>query len=239
MGGPVELARRRGRGCGRGRRAVVAAAITVTVCAALSWPALSSAADTTNGDPVQFNDVPCKAKVSGIQLTQPTDVTVQAVVPNQVNQGDSYTITLPGGSANLPASGAGLPISQFKNLATTYMFQSSTGSVAITNVSVAGGGASGTVTWNPNDGTKAQTLPLTASFTNTTSGNIPAPSATFTTPGPLKISGSHDGTLTTPDITLTVTAPSADATVTSYAVEVDTTATVSADDALRHHYLGF
>jgi len=208
------------------RRAIVTGFATAALVAGafIVGTSVASGAGTTNGDPITFGKVSCAASVGTIHLSQPTDVPAQAVVPNQVNQGDSYTITIPGGPGTLPHLGAGLPISQFKNLSSTYEFDSSSGSVNITAVSVAGGGSSGTVTWDKNDGSAAQTLPF--NVTNT------ANTVTLTTPGPLVITQPHDGTLTTPDVTLTVTAPLADATVTSYLTEFDTTATLSLGDAV-------
>jgi len=136
------------------RRAFVTGLATVAVVAGafIVGTSVASGAGTTNGDPITFGKVNCQASVGTIHLSQPTDVPAQAVVPNQVNQGDSYTITIPGGAGTLPHLGAGLPISQFKNLSSTYEFDTSSGSVNITAVSVAGGGGSGTVTWNKNVG---------------------------------------------------------------------------------------
>jgi hypothetical protein len=208
---------------GIGRRRAVVAAAAATACVVGVFVAgtnIGTAAGTTNGDPITFGAVPCAASVGSIHLTQPTDVTVQAIVPNQVDQGASYQVTIPGGAASLPHLGQGLPISQFKDLATTILFSSSSGSATVTDAVA----SSPNATWNPNDGTGDQTKAFNVTHDATT--------VTFTTPGPMVISQPHDGTLTTPDITVSITAPMANATITTYAVQVNTTATVSIGDAV-------
>src|SRR5579871_6815505 len=211
-------------GRGRKRAAVVAGVATLIGLGSMMTMAVSaSGVGTTNGDPVLFRGVTCDAFISSLNLhvSVSQDVTAQAIVPNQVAQGATYQITIPGSSADLPAAASGLNVSKYANLAQKYEFDSSSGSVTITDIETSPLGA--TATWNPNDGTGPQTKTGALSHgTNT---------ATLSTPGPLAISGSHNGTLTTPDVVLTVTAPNADATVTSYLTEIDTTATVSIGDA--------
>ncbi len=208
---------------GIGRRRAVVAAAAVAACVVgvvVAGTNIGTAAGTTNGDPITFGQVPCAATVGSIHVTQGTDVTLQAVVPNQVDQGATYQVTIPGGAAKLPHSGGGLTISQFKNLATTFLFSSSSGTATVTDAVASAANA----TWNPNDGTGDQTKAFNVTHDATT--------VTFTTPGPLPIVQPNDGTLTTPDITVTIVAPMADATITTYATEVDTTATVSLGDAV-------
>ena len=202
------------------RAAVVGIAAAVIAAGMIALGAgMATGAGTTNGDPVLFDQVQCQASVGSIHLTAAQPITVQAVVPNQVNQGDTYQVTIPGGAATLPHHNT-LDVSAFKNLSTTYMFASSAGSVTIDSAV----GSSPNATWNPNDGTGDQSQAFNVTHDATT--------VTFATPGPLAISQPHDGTLTTPDITVSVTAPMAAATITTYAVEVDTTATVSLGDAV-------
>jgi hypothetical protein len=189
------------------RRAVIAGATTaLLIMGAVAIGANAASGDgTTNGDPITFGQVTCQTSVG---LTQKEDLVAQAIVPNQVNQGDSYTITIPGGSASLPStitSPTLVQISSYMNLATTYEFVSSSGAVSITNAV-----ASGNANWNGTD------FPITVTDPTPTS-------LKYNIAGPLPTLGPNTtNTLTTPTITLTVTAPMADATVTSFLDEIDT-----------------
>jgi hypothetical protein len=115
------------------RRASVSTLTVVTVVTAGLLAGLSAGAATTNGDQITWAQVPCIATVGSSVLVQPTDVAVQAVVPNTVATSAAYSATIPGGTANLPSSGAGFPISGFKDVSQTYLFRSSAGSPQITS----------------------------------------------------------------------------------------------------------
>ena len=187
----------------RARRALVAGVAVSLVAASGFFVSQAGAAGTTNGDPITFDPVNCTTSVG---LNQMMPITVQAVVPNQVNQGDSYQVTIPGGTAPLPNNSGpptNLTITGYKNLNQTYLFSPSSGSVNIT-AAVAG---SATATNNGN--------PVAFNVTNT------ATTVTLSTPV------ASPGTLTTPDVTVTITAPTADATVTTYTTVVTTTATIT------------
>ncbi len=198
-------------GIGKRRAAVAGVSVALLIMGAVAIGANAASGEgTTNGDPITFGQVTCNTSVG---LTQKEDLAAQAIVPNQVNQGESYTITIPGGTASLPStitSPTLVQISSYQNLATSYEFVSSSGAVSITNAV-----ASGNAVWN---GTE---FPITVTDPTPTS-------LKYNIAGPLPTLGPNTtNTLTTPTITLTVTAPSADATVTSYLDEIDTSTQTS------------
>jgi hypothetical protein len=86
-------------------------------------------AATTNGQEVTFGKVHC---ATNIALSQDLDVSVQAVVPNNVGLGASYSATIPGGTATIPSNASGQTILSYSNLGQTYIFRSSTGNPTIT-----------------------------------------------------------------------------------------------------------
>jgi hypothetical protein len=63
-----------------------------------------------------YNDVACTAVVNGTTLTQTQDITIAITAPDSVAPGETFTITIPGGSAGLPTIGSGLNITQYSNL---------------------------------------------------------------------------------------------------------------------------
>ena len=82
----------------------------MTASALIVAAGVATGVGTTNGDPVLFHQVNCTAHLTGGgTLAQKQDIGAQAIVPNQVNQGQSYTITLPSGSATLPSPKAIFP----------------------------------------------------------------------------------------------------------------------------------
>ncbi len=129
-------------GTRRRRRAVGSALLIGSMVGTASFVGLLSAgAATTNGDPVLWAQTQCIATLFGSStIMQPQDVTVQAVVPNSVAQSAAYDATIPGGTATLPSNAQGFTISGYKNIGQTYLFRSSSGTPAITNI-VANGGA--------------------------------------------------------------------------------------------------
>ena len=94
---------------------------------------VSFAASTTNGDEVIFSNVACASLI-----TVYMDISAHAVVPNHVGPGDTYTVTIPGGSSTLPYSSSGLSVTGYKNLGQIYRFSSSSGDAAVTNVEATG-----------------------------------------------------------------------------------------------------
>ncbi len=197
---------------GKRRAAIAGASVALLIMGALAVLANAASGEgTTNGSPVTFGQVQCNATVNGsIHLTQAEDITAQAVVPNQVTQGASYTATIPGGTTTLPSTGGGLPVSGYKNLRQIYLFHSDSGTVTVTGASTNPAGASAT-----NNG-------------NSVEYDVSNTASTVTLATPV----ASPGSLTTPDVTVNLTAPSADATVTTFVQEIDTTATVSLGDAV-------
>jgi Calx-beta domain len=198
----------------RNRRAVAAgvgAALLVSGVMVIGAN-VASGAGTTNGDQVTFAQTDCSTSIG---LHQKIDVVAQAVVPNQVGQGESYTVTIPGGTATLPAHSNGLTINSYKNVAQTYEFASSAGSVTVTGTTPGSGANAGTA---ENNGTPVE-FDVTNDATHVT---LLTPHATTVVDGANQL----DGTLTTPDVTVTITAPSVDATVTTYIDQITTTAII-------------
>jgi hypothetical protein len=118
---------------GRRRAVVATGAVSSVIASVLAVGLVSAGAATTNGDQITWAQVPCVATVQGSPLVQPTDVAVQAVVPNTAAQSAAYSVTIPGGTANLPSSGGGFAITGFKDVSQTYLFRSSSGSPQITS----------------------------------------------------------------------------------------------------------
>jgi len=198
----------------RNRRAVAAgvgAALLVSGVMVIGAN-VASGAGTTNGDQVTFAQTDCSTSIG---LHQKIDVVAQAVVPNQVGQGESYTVTIPGGTATLPAHSNGLTINSYKNVAQTLEFSSSAGAVTITGTTPGSGANAGTA---DNNGTPVE-FDVTNDATHVT---LLTPHASTVIDGANQV----DGTLTTPDVTVTITAPSVDATVTTYIDQITTTAII-------------
>src|SRR5262245_42302207 len=94
------------------RRLVVSFGTLVLAVGAIIVPmAVSAAASTTNADPTTFFGVACQTLIP-ITL----DINSQLVVPNVVNQGDTYTATVPAGVTSLPAASSGFSVLGYKNL---------------------------------------------------------------------------------------------------------------------------
>ncbi|HEV7524756.1 MAG TPA: IPT/TIG domain-containing protein, partial [Acidimicrobiia bacterium] len=139
----------------RRRRFVSLGALVSLVTAGLVAVAFSAAAATTNGDPVTWSQVECIAQVGSGTLGTPIDITVAAVVQNQVSASQSYTNTIPGGTATLPSASNGFTIGSYNNLNQTYLFRSSAGSPQVTSAT-----APATATNNGNS------VPYNVTFTN-------------------------------------------------------------------------
>ena len=182
----------------RFRRFVVGGAVaalaggTMIAMTALSGPA--------SADPVTFNTA-CTATVTGglnLTLTVHQDVTLEASAPANVDPGATFTVTIKGGTAQLPATNTGFTINAFTDLSNTY---------AITGGTIVPGSlsSSGQVTNNGN--------PVTA--TSEIQGN----NIVSSIPGPLT-----PGPLVTPDATFQVTAGAAGTPVVFKGVGLTTTA---------------
>jgi len=138
-----------------------------------------------------FPQVQCTAMVNGNPVTQAQDVTISITAPDSVSPGEQFTITFPGGSALLPSSSNGLTITNYSNLGQTLQIHGATFDPGSATVA-----PPGTATIVP---TAAPHTP--ASIAQTAS--LPtADTVLFGTPGPFV-----PGTLTTPDTSVTVTAP--------------------------------
>ena len=82
---------------GRRRRSLASlGALVSLVTAGLVVVAFSASAATTNGDPVTWAQTECIAQVGSGTLGTPIDITVHAVVPNQVNVSQSLQQHDPG-----------------------------------------------------------------------------------------------------------------------------------------------
>src|SRR5581483_9272523 len=124
---------------GRARRAAVAiTAIVGTVTAGVVGMSLAASAAGTNGDSITWAQTACIATVQSQPLVQNIDIAVQAVVPNTVAQGASYSDTIPGGTTTLPNNSNGFTITGYKNLNQTYLFRSSSGFPTITSATANG-----------------------------------------------------------------------------------------------------
>ena len=162
---------------------------------ALAEPA--GAADVT-----QTWNLTCTASLNGAPVSQAQSVTVRVSVPDQVDAGSTFNVTLPGGDATLPGSalGGAVTITQFTDLSTTYH--------------VGGGTLTGDFTSSGpplDDG-----VPIAAGIPVINAG---AGTFKISTPGPVT-----PGTLTTPTLNFAVEAGAAGSTVTVNAVELKTTA---------------
>ena len=134
-----EVPRWFGFGAGSRRRLASLVSLVAMVTAGLVAVAFSAAAATTNGDPVTWAQTECIAQVGSGTLGTPIDITVNAVVENQVNLSQSYSNTIPGGTATLPSASNGFNISSYNNVNQTYLFRSSAGSPQVTSATPAGG----------------------------------------------------------------------------------------------------
>jgi hypothetical protein len=194
------------------RAFVVSTAVALTAGAALfAIGASAGAAGGTNGDPITFH-VTCHSIID-----QPKDITVQMVMDNQANQGDTFAATIPAGHATLNRK-EGLNINAYKNLSTTFEFASDNGPISIVSATP----ASPVATYDQNNGTGLKTTPFHVTFTATT--------VTTLTDGPMNIAIGHDITYMPPQVDIVLQAPNADATITSYADTVDSTVNVSVGD---------
>jgi hypothetical protein len=135
----------------------------------------------------------CNLSIGGITSV---NYTVQAIVPDAVNSGDSYDVIIPSRTIPLPVSNP--PLTQYSNITTTYAFESDGLPATIT------GADAGPATFNG----------ASTPFTTSVNGDH----VTLTTPGPLVLGG-HDGTLVTPDVTVHITAPSGNATITTVPIQ--------------------
>jgi hypothetical protein len=155
-----------------------------------------------------FPQVDCTASLLGTTIHQKQDITVGFVVPDSVSPGETFTVTFPGGSALLPSTGSGFPITAYSNLSLTYQIKGTTFKAgSISNP--------GTATLAPTAGGATQNVVETSTLTapdKIANGN----------PGPFP-----PGTLTTPTITVQAVAPASGA-VTLNAFQLTTTVTLAA-----------
>jgi hypothetical protein len=185
------------------RRALVATFCVISVIVTMvvvSSATRAQSATGSNGTSHTFSQVSCTAHVGNSTVTQKEDITVWAIAPDSVAQGETFSASFPSIPADLPSSSQGLTINSYKNLLTKYRVNDAT-------VVVGSGTNDGPATINGNS-TPAQT--------DTTSTDM-SPDI----PGPIP-----PGHLVPPNSAAQITAPSGDATVTISAIEVDTTANV-------------
>jgi len=73
-----------------------------------------------------FPKVVCTATINGTTLNQSQDVTVSITAPDTVAPGQQFTVTFPGGTSSLPTVGSGLGINDYTNLFQTLQIQGAT-----------------------------------------------------------------------------------------------------------------
>jgi hypothetical protein len=191
----------RSRGRIRRRSLLVGLLVAVTFTAgAFAFQTFASAATGQNGSEQTFSGVKCTAHVGSSTITQTENISVWITAPDSVAQGETFSVGIPSIAADLPSSSQGLTINNYKNLITKYKV--SGGSVV---------SASGTT-----DGPATINGTSTPQQTDTSDPNF-GPDI----PGPIP-----PGHLVPANGTAQIAAPSADATITISAVEVDTTANV-------------
>jgi hypothetical protein len=64
-----------------------------------------------------FTNVTCTASLPGQTLTRTQDVSIAIIAPTSVTAGQTFTLTFPGGTAQLPTTSSGVIISAYQNLA--------------------------------------------------------------------------------------------------------------------------
>ncbi len=166
----------------RKRGFLISTGVVTTVGTALLVGLMPASADTTNGDRIAFPASVCTALLAGSPIIQLQDLAVQAVVPNTVATSAPYASTIPGGTAELPATGGGYPINELKNIGQIYLFRSSSGTPQITNT-VANGGATNNgnpVTFTTSFTNQGTTIPITAAAWSSSPGGV----ITYTTGSP-------------------------------------------------------
>ncbi len=170
-----------------------------------SSPALAQTVSRT------FTSVQCTATVNGSQISQTQDITIAITAPDRVDPGSTFTVTFPGASTQLPTRSNGLNITSYSNIFQVLQINSAnfdSGSIV-------------------NPGT-ASVLPAGSStpVSLTEQASLPASNQIrFGQPGPFNPGTPGDAnfaTLTTPDISVSATAP-ASGNVTLNMVSLTTT----------------
>ncbi len=185
----------------RARRAGVVASLialvgSTVVATAASGPAAAQTATRS------FPGVQCSAKIGAQTLTQSQDIEVSITAPDQVVTGQSFTITFPGGTNELPSSSNGLAITSYRDLTLSYQMHNSTFT-------------SGTIQ-NPGTAT------INGDPTPNTAAIGPADTFTLGQPGPFP-----PGTLVTPDVSVNATAGAVGSSITINALRLTTTARIN------------
>ncbi|GIU89128.1 MAG: hypothetical protein KatS3mg010_0227 [Acidimicrobiia bacterium] len=66
-------------------------------------------------------DITCDVLLSnGTPLTVPQSFTLEATAPPEVEAGETFTVTIPARTVNLPAENSGITINSYTNLSTSY-----------------------------------------------------------------------------------------------------------------------
>jgi hypothetical protein len=153
-----------------------------------------------------FVAVQCSADVNGTIITQSQDISTTITAPDNVDPGETFTVTIEGGSASLPTSASGLQITSYSNLSQTFQINGTN----FNDGSIINPGT-GTLT---TAGGSVQTVVVNAT--------LPAPNQLrISEPGPFP-----PGTLTVPDISVMATAP-AEGSLTINMVQLTTTVKLS------------
>jgi hypothetical protein len=184
----------------RALRSVALLGSLVTIGAGvLALPATPASAQTVTKT---YPGVQCQANVNGSNISQSQDVTVEITAPDHVNPGQSFTITFPGGTSELPSKSSGFTITSYKDLSLSYQIHNTTFDDGTIN-------NPGTATINGNP------TPETATIN---------PSDTFIlgNPGPFP-----PGELITPDVSVGATAGAAGTSITINALKLTTTAVLN------------